>query len=220
MKSLIFSVLSFLFVCQLAIAQNETDKKLKYFVQFSSARSTFHHTYTGHEVGNYPALELRLGGGMIKPIARWLELRASILIGVKFPVEAFYQGDIMNSNPQNDPVYDMDYAVDTENYVVDIPVVLQFNLSRKLALRGGLNARVWGDFLFTLLETNLTEAGVISGLAYKLTKKVSISADYYISLNKSLCGGEEYYNEQGEYVYYPSYEVNNQYAQFSIEYNF
>lgn len=227
MKTLIFSTIAFLLACNLATAQNRTDKKLKYYGLFSVARSTFHINIPNPD---YPTLEVRLGGGIIKPLSGCLDLRVGLSFGVKLKRDSYLErpgGGYYDK--EGTEILWLDESIQHHHFVTDIPVILQINLPcTKLALRGGVNARLWApnnyeDFGDPLV--NLKEIGILPGLTYKLSEKISISMDYYFGLTLADEGSIDHwiYNEEtgdSYYAYTEYYKMKNQYAQFSIEYNF
>jgi len=133
----------------------------------------------------FPTLEMRLGGGIVKPIGKKFELRSRFTFGVKFKREPFNQpGQPYIIGP---PFMALDKLASNRNYYfIELPVAIQFNLPHpKLGFSLGVNYRHFlphnesSDY-----SMNRREWGIISGISYHLNNKLHVGLDYYFGLTK------------------------------------
>jgi hypothetical protein len=141
----------------------------------------------------FPALELRIGGGIIKPIGRNIELRSRLAFGIKFKREPFnVDGQPYLIGP---PFYALDELSSNRNYCfIEIPLTIQANLPHpKLGLSFGLNYRHFLAYdepdSHSPYSPNRHEVGIIPGITYRANNKLHIGLDYYFGLTKTYSTG-------------------------------
>ena len=216
----IIITVSFLFISQLSFAQilnSDFNKKLRYTRAVNIARSTFDVTgFPSSPV--YPSLELRLGAGILKPLAKHLDLKSGIYLGLKLKRQSYYFGLSKQYTTEPWVLPALDEAASSRNhFFVDIPLVLQFNPPKtRIGLKGGLNFRFWApnnDSVDVL--TARPEIGLIGGISYNLIKNISIGLEHYYGLTDILGGSYTGTNNQ-----LTRYHVRNQFTQITIEQTF
>lgn len=201
-----------LFLCFGSEAQDlGLRKKVRYNFFAGVGRSTF---VSGPAApSKFPTLEVRLAGGLIKPIGRNVELRSRLAFGVKFKQEPYNEpGQPYVIGP---PFMGLDELASNRNhYFFEIPLIVQFNLPHpKLGFSFGGNYRHFlphnesVDFL-----TNRRELGIILGASYRLTNSLDVGLDYYFGLSKI-------YSSSGLIdIQEFTLDAYNQFAQIRFEY--
>ena len=187
------------------------DNRLQFSVFSGVARATF--ASNPSAPSKFPALELRLGAGIIKPVSKSIEIRTRLTFGTKFKRDAFNKpGQPYLIGP---PYLGLDELASNRNhYFVEIPVVVQFNLPHpKIGFSLGVNYRFFLPHNSSVDDlTNRRELGLISGITYRLNKKIDMGLDYCAGLTKI-------YSPSGS-IDSQSFSANarNQFAQLRIDY--
>lgn len=220
LKLNLLTTVSFLFISQLCLAQiinSDFNKNLRYTKALSIARSTFDVTGLPSSP-HYASLELRLGAGIVKPIAKYFDLKSGVYLGLKIKRQSYYFGLSKQYTNELWVLPALDEAANSRNhFFVDIPLTLQFNPPKtKIGLKGGLDFRFWApnnDSVDAL--TARQEIGLLGGISYSLFKKITIGLEHYYGLTE-IWGGS-YIGNNSQLI---QYHVRNQFTQITIEQNF
>lgn len=220
LKINLLTTVSFLFISQLCLAQiinSDFNKNLRYTKALSIARSTFDVTGLPSSP-DYASLELRLGAGIVKPIAKYFDLKSGVYLGLKIKRQSYFFGLSKQYTNELWVLPALDEAASSRNhFFVDIPLTLQFNPPKtKIGLKGGLDFRFWApnnDSVDAL--TARQEIGLLGGISYSLFKKITIGLEHYYGLT-DIWGGS-YIGNNSQLI---QYHVRNQFTQITIEQNF
>lgn len=211
MKLSLITIISFLTILfnQEVSAQElgDSPRKIKFYCLGGIARSVFE---VDIPASKFATPEFRLGVGISKPVGK-LEFKSSVLLGLKGTRPSYRVGQIYTQ--PGVPLYMLnDAACKRNHFVVDIPLLVQYNLSNpKVGLRLGADARFWAPNNKNVdVLTSKQEIGLLGGGCINL-KRFSIGLDFYYGLSK-IHGGSITYN--GELY---RFEVINRYSQITIE---
>ena len=173
----IIITVGFLYISQLSFAQilnSDFNKKLRYTRALNIARSTFN--VTGfHSSPDYPSLELRLGLGILKPIAKHFDFKSGVYLGLKMKRQSYYFGLSKQYTFEPWVLPALDEAASSRNhFFVDVPAVLQFNpRNTRIGLKGGFNFRCWAPNNDSVdILTARLEIGLLGGISYRVIKNI------------------------------------------------
>lgn len=136
----------------------------------------------------FPALEIKIGAGISKPLNESLALSSRLAFGSRLKRKS----DMSARHDGRFTILD-EHASERNHYFIEIPLLLQYHFSR-----AGLGLRAGGNFK-QYLSSNSTnrpdmisgksEFGIIGGAAYSLTDRINIGIEYHAGLTKIYKGG-------------------------------
>jgi len=188
----------------------ENNQKINFSLFASTGRSTFYSNPSAPS--KFPTLEMRFGGGIIKPLTKHIELKSRLTFGVKFKREAFNSPNLVIVGP---PFMQLDDVSSNRNhYFFEIPLILQFNFPHpKIGMSLGFNYRFFFpnnesvDFL-----TNRREIGILPGISYRIDSKIEIGVDYFFGLTEMYSASGTIDNQD------VSVQTHNRFAQIRFSY--
>lgn len=137
---------------------------------------------------NFPAMEIKIGAGISKPLNESLVLSSRLVFGSKFKRKS----DMSARHDGRFTTLD-EHASEQNHYFIEVPLLLQYNFSPI-----GLGLRAGGNFK-QYLSSNSTnrpdmisrksEFGIIGGAVYRLSEKINMGIEYHAGLTKIYKGG-------------------------------
>ncbi len=197
-------------------AQNKVDsvsQKIKYSLNLSAARAILDISIPA---SNFPTLEFRLGGGVIKPIGTLFEIKTGLTFCLKVKRESYINGSVYTQPGY--PFYRINEMLSTRHHAaLEMPLVLQYNiLQTKAGIRGGVNVRYWLPYNSSVdLLTARAEIGWVAGGTMRITPRINAIVDFYSGITKISNGGISSSSGGVTYFY-----ITNKYIQLSVEYRF
>lgn len=136
----------------------------------------------------FPALEIKIGAGISKPLNESLELSSRLTFGSRLKRKS-------NMSARHDGRFTIidEHASNKSHYFIEIPILLQYNFSTL-----GLGLRAGGNFKQYLssrssgmvdMISGRSEFGVIGGAVYSLTDRINIGVEYHAGLTEIYKGG-------------------------------
>ena len=156
---------------------------------------------------NFPALEVRLGAGLHKPLSKYFALKSRLTFGSR-----------LKRGSDAEAVFDARFSAIDESrsnrnhYFLEIPLLVQVNFPQiKSGVRAGGNYRQYLPTKPVDIVSGQSEFGIVAGVFYEITDKIDIGLDYYIGVSKIYTGGG---NIDGQ-----EYEITarNRFAQLTLE---
>lgn len=161
----------------------------------------------------FPALEIKIGAGISKPLSESLTLHSRLAFGSRLK----RQSDMAARHDGRFSIID-EHASDKSHYFIEVPILFQYNFSTI-----GLGLRAGGNFKQYLssrssgmadMISGRSEFGVIGGAVYSLTERINIGVEYHAGLTEIYKAGistnERVYELRGK----------NHLAQFIFEISF
>lgn len=185
MKQLLLLTLM-LFFNIFVFAQNNPNAKINLHGFAGIGRATIETNISAPT--KFPALEIKIGVGISKPLNESLALSSRLAFGSRLKRKS----DMSARHDGRFTILD-EHASEQNHYFIEIPLLLQYNFSR-----AGLGLRAGGNFK-QYLSSNSTnrpdmisgkcEFGIIGGAAYSLTDRINIGIEYHAGLTKIYKGG-------------------------------
>lgn len=185
MKQLLLLTLM-LFFNIFVFAQNNPNAKINLHGFAGIGRATIETNISAPT--KFPALEIKIGVGISKPLNESLALSSRLAFGSRLKRKS----DMSARHDGRFTILD-EHASERNHYFIEIPLLLQYHFSR-----AGLGLRAGGNFK-QYLSSNSTnrpdmisgksEFGIIGGAAYSLTDRINIGIEYHAGLTKIYKGG-------------------------------
>lgn len=183
-------------------AYSQKENKNYYSVFFAPAYSRF--DVTQQKTAYYPTLELRSGSSINRNISKRWALSTGINFCLKLKQKSYVKhGNAYYGRGSLNPNID-ETASKRSHYAFEVPLMLRFYHSDRVAFNMGVMARFWGPSdLNTDILASRQELGILVGGTKKITDKLCVGIDIYSTLAPVL-----------------SFRTRNQFAQLKLEYFF
>lgn len=163
-------------------AQNRAETNKIKFHGFAGAGRATIETNTSAPT-RFPALEIKIGAAISKPLSESLVLNPRLAFGSRFKRHS----DRAARHDGRFLILD-EHTSDKSHYFIEVPILLQYNFpSIGLGLRAGGNFKQYLSSRSTNradMISGRSELGVIGGAVYSLTERINIGVEYHAGLTE------------------------------------